>query len=214
MFTKKFLHLIFFIIPLLRAEISASTAIINNFEYNKDCLIHNYEYRFEYLFSSKNENKTKQSEVNKNKNDINLVPLGKVNNFNSIRWSLIETKNQSEQFFLKSSFYGDYLCASFKFADYFHTRRLLVKVDDDSNDQNKLLDNCKWKINRIDSKKSTITTYSIMNVHFNQPMYAASYFFQRKIDQRDVFLWHNKKNVNSKKFKWIIDCKSGDYLWI
>ena len=190
--------LIYFIIPLLRAnELS---------EFGSNCLIHNVAFSHGYLHSS-NETKTTQDQV---KNQVSVRPLGRVNDFNNIIWSFVETAKQSGQFYLKSTQFEDYLCATNTFSDIWHTRRIVkrFKIDISSG----FSDNCKWKMTRMDTKKSN-STYLIRNVFFEEPLYAVSYFFQRWVENREVYLWH-RKNSNSNKFKWIIDCQTGKYLWI
>jgi hypothetical protein len=179
------------IISRLRSEVSDKS----------NCLIHNGQYRYEYLYSQDDNEMVDTAD----RNMVKLMTLGKVNDFNNLRWSLIETKNQSGQFYLKSSYFGDYLCATFMFGDIFRMRRKVIRHK--LNPNAKRLDNCKWMIKHIDSKTSN-NTYLITNVFFEEPLYAATYFYQK-----GVYLWH-KKNVNSKKFQWIIDCKTGQHLWI
>ena len=201
MFGKNFLILIFIIIPLLKAEDNVQQTDMAE----SKCLIHNGEYKFEYLYSSSNENnETLKQQMDIKKGSVHIMPLSKVKDFNILSWSLIETKNQSGEFYLKSSFSGDYLCASFDFGDIFRMRRKLVQLK--MNIKLNPLDTCKWKINQVDPRTS-YNTYSIRNVHFDEQLYAATYFFQR-----EIFLWRKKKISNSKKFKWVIDCQSGLHL--
>jgi hypothetical protein len=201
MFFQKYLFVFMLIILLAKGESEINSKHTN---FGIDCLIHNDAYRYEYLYSS-NENKTNGG--NSMKNIVNLIPLAKVNHFDKIRWSLIQTNSESEQFHLKSSFYGDYLCASANHDDFFRTRRLVIKQNNHFKVKNKrydLLDNCKWTIKRSDSKSSLISTYTITNVFYDEGLYAASYFFHKPNDHREVFL-SNIKGTNPRKFKWIID---------
>ena len=175
-------------LAVLKADDQKQT---NNF--GTDCLIHNNQYKFEYLYSPSEMIPT-----------VQLISLNKVNDFNNFRWSLVETRNQSGLYYLKSSYFGDYLCALFDFGDIFEKRRSVARLKIDKNLYS--LNNCQWKIKQ---HKSIFRTYSIVNLLFDEPLYASRYLFQRKI-----FLWHSENNIDSKKFKWIIDCQSGHHLWI
>ena len=201
MFKKSLSALICLIIPLLRANEMA--------EFGSNCLIHNVAFSHGYLFSS-NENKHKETTSHQAKNQVSVRPLGKVKDFNNIRWSFVETSKQSDQFYLKSSQFEDYLCATNSYADFWNTKRVVkrLKIDKSSD----FLDNCKWRMIRVDLKTSN-GTYLIKNMYYDEPLYAMSYFFQRWVDNREVYLWH-KKNEYKKNFKWIIDCQTGNYLWI
>ena len=193
MFENRKFIIIFLIIPVLKAQTSL--------EFGSNCLIHNEAYKFEYLHAS-NENAIKKIE------SAYLKPLVKVNDFNKIRWSLIETKSKRGQYYLKSSFYGDYLCARSSYADIFQSIRKVIRlnVKIPHND-------CKWKISKLKSKTSN-NTYLVTNVFFNEILYAASYFFPYWIYEKRIYLSNNMNYLKPGKYKWIIDCKKGDYLWI
>ena len=211
MFNKQFLIIIILINPLLLiiAENTYQTtqsSSSSSSKFGSNCLIHNEAYRFEYLYSINENNKKMSSQKN-----VHLMPLSKVNDFNNLRWSLIETQNKSGQFYLKSSLFDDYLCASFEYGDLFRLRRKVMRIKINSTNLN-ALENCKWILKQVDLEKSN-SRYLITNVLFDQALYAATYFFQIQLYKRDVFLW-NKKNVNSKKFKWVIHCLTGYHLWI
>ena len=198
MFNKKYLILMIHL--LILATLKANNPKQSN-DFGTDCLIHNDQYQFEYLYSP-----------NKNTSLVRLIPLDKVDDFNKLRWSLIEIDDHQSngQFYLKSSYFDDYICATNMFADFLGLRRKVMRVRLKKDD---LLDNnCKW----ILKKKSSITLdnkYIITNVLFDQSLYAYSYFFKRNIFQREVYLWH-KKNAKSKTMKWMIDCQTGKHLWI
>ncbi len=74
---------------------------------------------------------------------------------------------------------------------------------------------CEWKFEKIEDSItiSKPNQYSIWNVRYNLPLYAASELFNREYCKRNIFLWYKPK-VDSNKFKWIVDCKGGDYQWI
>ena len=170
--------------------------------FGSNCLIHNAAYQYEYLYSS-NDYKSKDKV-------IHLKPLSKVNDFNKIRWSLIQTKNQSGQFYLKSSFYDDYLCSKSIFTDVYRLKRILVRLVIKPNINQ--FDNCKWKISKVNSTTSN-STYLITNVFYNEALFAASYILPNWVYDKEIFLTYNK-NLKTSKLEWIIDCKTGNYLWI
>ena len=164
MFKKSLSVLIFLIIPLLRAnELS---------EFGSNCLIHSVAFSHGYLHSS-NETKTTEDQV---KNQVSVRPLGRVNDFNNIIWSFVETAKQSGQFYLKSTQFEDYLCATNTFSDIWHTKRIVkrLKIDTSSG----FLDNCKWKMTRMDTKKSN-STYLIRNVFFRGTIVRCFIFFSK-----------------------------------
>ena len=187
MFSKTYFILINMLISALNAERSN--------DFGTDCLIHNDQYEFEYLYSP-----------NENTKSVDLINLKKVNDYNKLRWSLIETRNQSGQYYLKSSYFGDYLCALLNFGDIFQMRRRVARFKIDTNMS--LFNNCKWTIKQHNSNLPS-NIYSIVNVLFDEPLYASKYLFQK-----EIYLWHRKKNADSKKFKWIIYCQSGHHIWI
>ncbi len=164
-------------------------------DFGINCLIHNNQYENEYLYSL-DERKAWTKEPKK---FVNLIKLERVKNFSNLRWSLIETTNGSQQYFMKSLNHDDNLCATSIHADNFHLRRTVIRLK-----LNTGWDICKWKIQKLNSNTSN-RTYTITNVFYNEPLYAASFFFQTKAGKREIFLWH-KKDFNSKKFKWIIEC--------
>jgi hypothetical protein len=199
---KKIL-LIFMFIAVMRAhQIGGHPSII---DFGSNCLIHNKAFRFEYLYST---NDTIEKTTAK-KTD-HLISLNKVNDFNMIRWSLIETNNQTGRFYLKSAYFGDFLCATTKFADFFRSKRIVTRLRLNMNYD--FSDNCKWMLKRVRSSTS-FSIFLMINVLFNEPLYADSYLFKSKIDQREIFL-NNKKNFITEKMKWMVDCQTGDYLWI
>ena len=91
----------------------------------------------------------------KNRNNVFLFKLGKVNDFNHLRWSIYETKdnNKEDEFYLKSSYFGDYLCATFNSPDnLFISRGKINKLKIITAFDNS--DNCKWSIQKVDSSNN------------------------------------------------------------
>ena len=194
--------IIILIISLIIKANMARDSIKSSDQFGLDCLIHNNHYHNEYLYSY-NENKTSKNAPRK---QVNLISIGRINDFNNLRWSLIETTNQSGIYYLKSWHFGDFLCATNIFADNFKFRRIVVKFDLNRNVN--IWKNCQWKIKKEKVKSKTeLSYYSMVNVFYDEQLYAAvaSMFLQRMPGRREIFLWH-KKDFNSNKFKWMIDC--------
>ena len=183
---------ILIIIPCFRTE--------TNFN-GSNCLIHNNRFQFEYLYSSVSKRDTKS---------VYLMPLKDVNDFNQIRWSLIQAgKKYDNQFYLKSSLFDDYLCASSNFDNLFLTRRIVNRLQL-INPNIIELAKCRWNINKVDSKK-TNNKYLIMNHFYKESLYAVSYIFQTKTKKREIFVT-NMNYLRREKYEWIIDCQTGKYL--
>ena len=169
-----------------------------------NCLIHNKKFSYEYLHAW-NDNDTWIREKKK----TDLISFGRINDFTNLRWSLIETTNGSGHYYIKNKNFEDCLCASSKFSDIFHLRRVVMRLKINTNYN--LLDYCKWKIVISPNSKTSIRSFSIVNVFYDEPLYAVSYYFRKIPLKREIFLWH-KKEFNSNKFNWIIDCKKRDYF--
>lgn len=199
MFEKKLMILIFLIIPLLLSG-------ENILKFGSNCLIHNEAFSYSYLHLPTEIKRENYGLINQ----ICVKPLGKVKDFNDIRWSVEETSIKSGQYYLKSSQYEGYLCATNSFDDIWRSKRIVNRFK--LRKSSCFLPKCKWNIIKVDIEKSN-NTYSIRNVFYNESLYAVSHFFPITNENRKVHLWQ-KKNSNSKKQKWIIDCQTGNYLWI
>ena len=197
------MKIIILMFTLATISIQNVQAQTNSTQFANNCMIHNQEYSYEYLYSM---NEQRMSRLTKN--NVYTCPLKQVKNFNNLRWSIVE--NNSEIYYLKASYFDEYLCASFNFIDIFHTRRIVrgIKINQSRN----IYENCQWKIKKVNSKTSN-STYSIINAFYDEQLYAASFPFKQGSHYRQTFLWH-KKDTKSNKFKWIIDCAKGKYLWI
>ena len=189
---QKFISIILIINIFYNAEIKCE-------QIKSDCLIHNLKYSFEYLYI--------------NKENLSTLHLGSVDDYNKIRW-LFEpvddetskvTKMANKTFYIRTQQYGNkYLCATNKFEDTtFKMRRKIETRTEKSFD-------CQWRLDEIPTK-SINHTFRIINVNYNQPLYAASFLFRNKM-KRNVFLWHKKST--SKEFGWIIDCMKGFFVII
>ena len=211
---------------------SISTEIINGNNKSLECLIHNKEYKYEYLFSS----------AYLYKRNVYTYPLKHLNDFNQIRWKLVKTPIDDDNVVyltrnVNSQEY--YLCASKQFADSCcqKKRRLLELIKFNSSfGIEQLGESCKWRltdsswdqdlentndildrlegINRnsmakgIDEDIISDKTFLIWNVEFNEPLYSSMIKFH--LHKRSVYLWRSKPD--SDQFKWYIDCYSGAFL--
>jgi hypothetical protein len=94
------------------------------------------------------------------------------------------------------------LCSSRKHLDPTNVRRILytTPIRDGKN--------CEWKLIRVNSPSSNDgENYLIINAHYNEQMYAPSFFFKKDKDRRNVYMWYDKKKIHfSDSFKWIIEC--------
>jgi hypothetical protein len=170
-----------------------------------DCVIYNLEYSFEFLYDS--------SDVvyfDHSKSVPYTFPITKVLNYDRIRWYLIPKLNDTrfEIFNIKSFKSGKYLCSADIFVDSFKTRRKIMMSKKHFGRR------CEWRLISFKARDfendDSIINY-IYNVEYEEPLYAASYFFKRDHLKRNIFLWHNKKEAKtSTKFNWMIDCKTSD----
>ena len=155
------------------------------------CLIQNEEYRFEFLYHSDD-----MFYSNRLTGTPFTYSLDNLLNLNRIRW-ILETTGD-ETILIKSYQSNKYLCASGRYVDRFKIRRRVFL----SNNFEK--ETCEWKLESSDKKGMMVY---MINVKYNQALYAASFFFKKDEYKRNVFLWHDKnEKYKSKKFEWIIEC--------
>jgi hypothetical protein len=175
-----------------------------------ECLIHNKEYSYEYLYQS-----------NENDSNAYVYPIANLKDFEKIRWDLIEFFD--ENYLIKSIKTNSYLCASSLKNSSFglsSTRRMLHTSATSSY-------NCIWNIKKVSEINSKKRTYFIWNSLYNEQLYATrAYFFKKNSDKRNVYLWRSKSKHASifsayfqsshetDRFKWIIDCSTGTFLSI
>jgi hypothetical protein len=183
---------------------------------NTECLIHNFEYKYEYLYSSsKNENK---------ESNVFTYPLSKIDDFQKITWKFIPLKikflkNQSSHekslYFINSGKYSnEYLCGSNKFRSMSVTRGLVKRLKLNKKQLMANL-NCYWDIEKVILKNTTKFdhAYLIKNIYSGKPLYAASFFFNIGYYERSVYLWFNEINFFLNKYKWLIDCAQGNFIY-
>ena len=198
--------------PILQILIHFTiTGLVSNSKLTgSDCLIHNKQYSYEYLYSSSS-NDTK---------NVYLLPLAKVDNFNYLRWSIDPVPGNSEQFYLRSSHFGTRLCAvNNMMKDVFFSRGSKKNVGIIISSSSDYIQNCKWIIKRTDANSNKTTAYFMDNVFYGDSLYPTMTSFMSILKQnenkRKIILWNrNKSSLKSNKFKWFIDCNKGNYLWI
>jgi hypothetical protein len=126
-------------------------------------------------------------------------------NFDNLNELIEESKMY---YFIISTIYDEYLCASSLHTnDIFKTRRLVQaqKLDKKKAFSEK---SCMWRIEKVKSrdKLSAKSSYHIWNVKYNEPLYAASSFFNTNEYGRSIYTWYKKPN--SDQFKWSFNCQN------
>ena len=211
MIFKFFLILIFYNINIVQNSILDSS---------KDCLVHNLEYSYEYLYSSND-----YDSKNANRN-VYAYPLSKINDFQTITWKFIPIeevekkfksfipKNRSYYFIKSGKYENEYLCG-FNLYNKISPARYLVKIIKINHAGLILYFNCFWNIESINTNQILPKQfiYRIENMFYKGPMYASSFIFNVGWYKRSIFVWGREENSQSKKSKWIIDCTSGEFMY-
>ena len=123
------------------------------------------------------------------------------------KWALIKQEKPGI-FLIKNIFSNEYLFASAnKFANYKFFLGARRKVFSTTLNQERFFDDSvMWKL-----KKVGLNNYQIFNVAFNEPLYAANYWWKYDnnliTQQRNIFTWHGWPD--SKQFNWNIKCLNG-----
>ena len=186
---------IFLFVFVKKIEVKQTNKL--NLNSNKTiCLIGNLKYPSEYLYASNNPNFNNKRRVFTNHlESVNILHA------NQMIWILNPVKWIKNTFYITSLYYiNHHLCASHQHFDSFNHRRdiLLYHLNKESLITNK---KCMWKLHPVDSNQ----TYTIWNMNYKEPLYAASFLFKTsKTNQRSVYLWHN--SPDSLQFNWNVDC--------
>lgn len=120
------------------------------------------------------------------------------------QWAFIKQEKPGV-FLIKNIITNEYLFASaHKFASYKFFLGARRKVFSTTLDQERFFDDSvMWKLKKVGS-----STYQIFNVAFNEPLYAASYWWKYDnkwvTEQRNVFTWHSRPDT--EQFNWKISC--------
>ena len=167
-----------------------------------DCVINSKEYPFEFLYNSNTGNSLK----NPLKLNIFTKPISQIENYDTIKWILIQYGNGTS--YLKNKNSDEYLCANNSFFGSKNNRQILTT------DKSKKYE-CLWNIELAESfKKSYLEeekNYFLWNVKYNRKIYAPSFLFKYNRFHRNVFLWH-KSGSSSDEFKWNIECSNGKLM--
>jgi hypothetical protein len=172
-----------------------------------ECLIHNENYGFEFLYHS-------NEMINSNRSTAvpYIYPMKNLPSLDRIRWTLKATRDDSdlETVLFKSYKSNKYLCASDLHLDRTKKRRIIYLSSSFEKDA------CEWKLENVvnkgrDQLDGQIKNY-ITNIKYDEPLYAPSYFFKKDRFKRNIYLWKDKnEKLNSKKFNWIIECSNVQY---
>jgi hypothetical protein len=193
----------------------------NDIDTFQHCLIHNLKYSHEYLYASKKKHATY---------NIWTTLLSKVDDFNKITWIFIPVNveflqmdpmmNTTHYLIKNGKYENQYLCASNQLQKMSLDDRLLIKLSTIKHfDQFHNYD-CYWTFEKvyvkktIDGFKESESAFMIKNMLVNEPMYAASMFFNTGWYKRSVFLYLPKKSIILEKCLWNIDCSKGEYLFM
>ena len=162
------------------------------------CLIKNIEYPDEFLYSSK------ELDISDNyKRKVFTNPANEyfMKSFDQMGWIFLPVNGTNDTFNLLNAKYYEHLCASDNHLEIFNYRRKVntYRLNNDNLKKNK---KCMWKL-ELTSKG--INRFIIRNVHFKQPLYAASDLLKTaKSKRRNVYTWY--KNPDSRQFIWYIYC--------
>ena len=212
-YSKNHFMLFFLFCSMIEQNVLESSKI----EPFKECLIHNLEYKYEYLYAS---------ETNKFAKDVFTYPLKWIDDFQKITWNFIPIKirnlekNQSYTeksfYFIKSAKYTDeYLCGPDKleaiYSSHGIVKRYRVNVK-------QLLSkfSCYWdveEINLMNYSNKNEHAYTIKNIYFSKRLYPLASFFNFINMKKNIYLWFNKSDLYLNKYKWLIDCSKGDFIY-
>jgi hypothetical protein len=174
------------------------------------CLIKNVKYPNEYLLSSRHDYELFYDEFNtyyKRKIFTNRIDSNLVKTLKQIIWMMEPvTADSFDTFLITNNLFNDeHLCATHRHLEMFKLRRRIALISGDKSllSQN---DKCWWRFVPVQVNNITESNfYLIQNVHYNESLYAASYFFKSAItNARNVFTWH--KQPDSTQFAWFLNC--------
>ncbi len=134
-------------------------------------------------------------------------PLQLLDNFDEIKWNLVHVPGINDTFYIESSLYEELLCSSDSHMDFFKMRRKLHTVKVPSSVIAAGHDtSCMWKFQNFEHNGEN--RFVILNVKYEEPLYAASALFKNFQGRRNVFTWHMAPD--SPSFVWQVDCTAYD----
>lgn len=171
-----------------------------------DCLIKNIKFQGEYLYTC-----YELEANNKRKVYANPASLNYMNSFDQIRWMLMPVENMNDTFHIINARYGEHLCSSATHLEIFNQRRKVntVRFTRDAMLSDK---KCMWRFDDVDTKMDGggPDRYMIWNVHYKEPLYAASSLLKTVKARRNVFTWY--KSPDSRQFIWHVFCFNDDMM--
>lgn len=189
----------FLLIKMLATNPTSSLSI--------ECLINNLEYAFEYLHTSDDTDQLEQIY----QRNIYTYPLEEIENFDFLKWNLVQIDGLPDTFFIIShSFNEEYLCASYKFDDVFRTKRMIYRRMVNKKQQ-KNIDNCKWKLSKIESYSNN-RTFRIRNLKYREYLFADETNFKRDGFKRNIYLNGKHPSNETNQFDWLVDCSRGTFI--
>jgi len=173
-----------------------------------NCVLYNEEYDTEYLYAASGLHKFALFR----RNVYTWSPFySQLKNGNNVKeytekdmqgvWAFSRAVSaEKDTFFIKNVEYNEYLYASSIHAGITGSRRRIYtwKWSNDNFENQKAF---MWTLKKADESG----TYQIWNVHYNQPLYAASFWHRTSSMRRNVYTWYTEPD--SKQFIWHIKCK-------
>ncbi len=112
---------------------------------------------------------------------------------------------------MKSNLFDDYLCAENSFQDFFKKKRNVKRVGASGAQQNP---KCQWRV--LENKREYLmekASYEIRNEAFNESLSADWNLLSSRFFSRKVYLSQARPAKLSRRFKWFVDCREGEFLW-
>jgi hypothetical protein len=217
---------IILLVPIIFVELAQNktniyTCIIKNIKYSQNLYVSDDKHNFlQNVKFSKDHLLDSLSSERK----VYTYPYALLNSLEKMQWTLIEVNSKANKtsFLIKNTHFDEYLCSSSHFAsDLFRKRRYVITIRADAI-QN--LNHCIWRIEKIsytiskhvepvvydvsneqDFKSPMRNRFLIWNLHYSEPLFAASSFFNMIQFGRSVYTWRNR-NPDSDQFFWTIYC--------
>jgi hypothetical protein len=127
----------------------------------------------------------------------------------------IDSDNPNDAlFYLKSNRFNDYLCAEETSMGILGNKKRVKRAGVSTAWHNP---KCQWRL--LENKrelKIDKPTYEIWNQAFNQSLLADWHVFGIRLVSRNVYLSTRQQHDQAKssdRFKWIVDCRNGEFMW-